>query len=256
MTFPLYHKHMVEGVFMLAPIKRLVYTFLITCLAVVLFTGLTLLYINHKLRPVIIDIAETKVTQYVNEAMGLAVHHTIYQDLPEGDLLEFYYDGEGRVVSYQINLQLENQLKNSMYHRVNHYLKLLEKGIVVDRTDPSFDGSFTQYELAGNGERLDETFFTIPLGQALDLPLFQNLGPKIPIELEVTGFVHAELETRLTPLQINSMHIEPVVHLTVEIRTLVPFASKTARLTQVIPIGSGGFIGDVPNMYYYPRMFE
>ena len=84
--------------------------------------------------------------------------------------------------------------------------------------------------------------FTIPLGQALDLLLFQNLGPKIPIELEVTGFVNAELETKLTPLQINSMHIEPVVHLTVKIRTLVPFASRKATLKQVIPLGSGGFI--------------
>jgi hypothetical protein len=38
------------------------------------------------------------------------------------------------------------------------------------------------------------------------------------------------------------MHIEPVVHLTVEIRTLVPFASRKATLKQVIPLGSGGFI--------------
>jgi hypothetical protein len=72
----------------------------------------------------------------------------------------------------------------------------------------------------------------------------------------VTGFVNAELETKLTPLQINSMHIEPVVHLTVEIRTLVPFASRKATLKQVIPLGGGGFIGDIPDMYYYPGMLD
>jgi hypothetical protein len=44
-------------------------------------TIISLIYINYKLRPLILDIAETKITQYVNEAMSLAVHHTIYQDL-------------------------------------------------------------------------------------------------------------------------------------------------------------------------------
>jgi hypothetical protein len=67
-------------------------------------TIISLIYINYKLRPLIVDIAETKITQYVNEAMSLAVHHTIYEDFSSDDLLEFQYDQTGRVVSYNINL--------------------------------------------------------------------------------------------------------------------------------------------------------
>lgn len=236
--------------------KRWYRTFLFTCLFCAIATFLVLIYINYKLRPLILDIAETKITQYVNEAMSLAVHHTIYQNLSSANLLQFHYDDTGRVVSYNINLQLENELKSHMYRRVDTYLKLLEQGIIINESNILMSNPLDEIEENNFKQSKDETIFTIPLGQALDLPLFQNLGPKIPIELEVTGFVNAELETRLTPLQINSMHIEPVVHLTVEIRTLVPFASKKAKLKQVIPIGSGGFIGDVPDMYYYPGMMN
>ncbi|MGM0523750.1 MAG: sporulation protein YunB [Bacillota bacterium] len=236
--------------------KRWYRSFLITCISVMIVSIISLIYINYKLRPLILDIAETKITQYVNEAMSLAVHHTIYQDLSSDDLLEFQYNQTGRVVSYNINLQLENQLKSHMYERVDLYLKYLEQGIILNQSDILMTDQRRKQTFSDLDQRKDETVFTIPLGQALDLPLFQNLGPKIPIELEVTGFVNAELETKLTPLQINSMHIEPVVHLTVEIRTLVPFASRKATLKQVIPLGSGGFIGDVPDMYYYPGMLD
>lgn len=234
----------------MSKIKRLYRIFVVTCIFVVLFTGGSLLYINQRLRPLILKIAETKVTQYVNEAVGMAVHYSVFKDYLEEPLIEFTYDNNGRVVSYNINLQTENKFKNRMYELVNQYLTLLEQGIVVDRTDVLIDGAFDHVDEETLKERLDETMFSIPLGQALDLPLFQNLGPKIPIELEVTGFVQAELETKLTPLQINSMHIEPVVHITVEIVTLVPFASKKKQLSQVIPIGSGGFIGEVPDLYH------
>lgn len=84
--------------------KRWYRSFLITCISVMIVTIISLIYINYKLRPLILDIAETKITQYVNEAMSLAVHHTIYQDLSSDDLLEFQYDQTGRVVSYNINL--------------------------------------------------------------------------------------------------------------------------------------------------------
>ena len=67
--------------------KRWYRSFLITCISVMIVTIISLIYINYKLRPLILDIAETKITQYVNEAMSLAVHHTIYEDLSSDDLL-------------------------------------------------------------------------------------------------------------------------------------------------------------------------
>lgn len=84
--------------------KRWYRSFLIRCISVMIVTIISLIYINYKLRPLILDIAEIKITQYVNEAMSLAVHHTINQDLSSDDLLEFQYDQTGRVVSYNINL--------------------------------------------------------------------------------------------------------------------------------------------------------
>jgi hypothetical protein len=87
-----------------------------------------------------------------------------------------------------------------MYKRVDLYLKYLEQGIILNQSDILMSDQRRKQTFSDLDQRKVETVFTIPLGQALDLPLFQNLRPKISIELEVTGFVNAELETKLTPL--------------------------------------------------------
>jgi hypothetical protein len=135
-------------------------------------TIISLIYINYKLRPLILDIAETKITQYINKAMSIVVHHTIYQDLSSDELLEFQYDQTGRVVSYNINLQLENQLKSHMYERVDLYLKYLEQGIILNQSDILMTDQRRKQIFSDLDQRKDETVFTIPLGQALDLLLF------------------------------------------------------------------------------------
>lgn len=220
--------------------------FALTTVVFFLITLLSIVYVNNRVKPILLEIAETRNEQYANMAMGMAIGNQINQDLELGELIIFQYDQNGRVVSYQVNAALETQIQRNIQLRVEQFLKLLERGAILDEAELlALDLRQAEIEQI----RRQASLIEIPLGQALGVPLLANLGPKIPVNLEVIGFVNTKVETLITGMKINSVHIEPVVHINVEIRTVIPFGSKIATIDQSIPIGSGGYSGEVP-LYY------
>jgi len=220
--------------------------FALTTVIFFLITLFSIVYVNNRVKPILLEIAETRNEQYANMAMGIAIGNQINQDLELGELISFQYDQNGRVVSYQVNAALETQIQRNIQLRVEQFLKLLERGAILDETELlALDLRQAEIEQI----RRQASLIEIPLGQALGVPLLANLGPKIPVNLEVIGFVNTKVETLITGMKINSVHIEPVVHINVEIRTVIPFGSRIATIDQSIPIGSGGYSGEVP-LYY------
>lgn len=218
----------------------------LTTVIFLIITVLSIVYVNNRIKPILLDIAETRNEQYANMAIGIAIGSKIDEDLALGELITFQYDQNGRVVSYQVNAAMEAQIQRNIQYRVETFLHLLEQGDIPDEAELlAFD--LSQSEI--NQVREQANLIEIPIGQALGLPLLANLGPKIPVNLELIGYVNTEVETLITGMKINSVHIEPVVHINIEIRTIIPFGSRTAVIDQSIPIGSGGYSGDVP-MYY------
>ena len=220
-----------------------------TTILFVIATMVSIVIVNKGIKPVLLDIAETKNTQYATMAMGIAVNKKLNEDLEVEDLIEFQYDESGQVTSYRINAAMENKVQRNIRYRVENYLDQLEDGIVPDSSAPLDVDIEAEEQTSIEAVQKKSNLIEIPLGQVLNLPLLANLGPKIPVNLELIGFVNTEVETKITNVSINTVHIEPVVYIEVEIRTIIPFGSKTARIDQKIPIGSGGFSGDVP-LYY------
>lgn len=226
--------------------------FFITTILFVIATILSVVIVNRGIKPVLLEIAETRNEQYANMAMGIAVNKKLNEDLEVENLIEFQYGESGQVVSYQINAAMENRVQRNIQYRVENFIHQLEKGIVPDTSAPLDVNIDAEEQTTIEAVKGKSNLIEIPLGQVLGLPLLANLGPKIPVNLELIGFVNTEVETKVTDVQINSVHIEPVVHIQVEILTIIPFGSKTARIEQSIPIGSGGYNGDVPQ-YYSPN---
>lgn len=220
--------------------------FALTTVIFLVVTLLSIVYVNERIKPILLDIAETRNEQYANMAIGIAIGRQINEDLELGELLSFQYDQEGRVVSYQINASMEAQIQRNVQHRVETFLSLLEQGAVPDEAD-LLALELNQSEI--EQVRQQSSLIEIPLGQALGIPLLANLGPRIPVNLELIGYVNTRVETQVSGTQINNIHIEPVVHINIEIRTIIPFGSSTAVIDQSIPLGSGGYSGDVP-LYY------
>ncbi|WP_138418534.1 sporulation protein YunB [Aquibacillus sediminis] len=224
--------------------------FLISCVFFIIFSIISILIVNAGIKPVLLEVATARNEQYANQAIGIAINKRLNEELQVEDLIIFEYNDNGEVESFKINGTVENRVQHNIHNRVENYLKQLEKGVVPDSTTPLDVEIDEQEQDRGIDEvREKENLVEVPLGQIFDIPLLANLGPKIPVNLEVVGIVSTEIETEVIERSINNIYIRPLVHIEVEIQTIIPFASEPAEIKQTIPLGGAGYQGDVP-MYY------
>ncbi|HEY4623518.1 MAG TPA: sporulation protein YunB, partial [Solibacillus sp.] len=95
----------------------------------------------------------------------------------------------------------------------------------------------------------DGIVFFVPLGQALNIPIIGNLGPKIPIRFHIIGNVGSDIESPITEFGINNAKVEVNLFIEVNVKIIVPFASSSATVRQKIPVAIGLVQGTVPHIY-------
>ncbi|MDL4839944.1 sporulation protein YunB [Aquibacillus rhizosphaerae] len=238
---PKYKKHITPP-----PAKHII---MVTFIFFLISTVVSILIVNEGIKPTLLEIAQQRNEQYVNLAMSIAVNKKLNEDLQEESLIKFTYGENGEVVGYEINASVQNRLQHNIQNRVENFLRELEKGNVPESNAPLDVNLEGEQETNIESIKENTNIVEIPMGQVLGIPLLANLGPKIPVKLEAMGYVNTEVETKVTGIKINNVHIESVVHIEAEILTIIPFASEPARIEQEIQIGSGGYQGDVPQYY-------
>lgn len=91
--------------------------------------------------------------------------------------------------------------------------------------------------------------FFVPLAQAANLPIIENLGPKIPIRFHVVGNVQSTVESTIREFGINNAYVEISILLQVNVQVIVPLASKIKTVEQKIPVAMDLIQGQDPHIY-------
>ncbi|MFC4404850.1 sporulation protein YunB [Gracilibacillus xinjiangensis] len=211
----------------------------------------SLLIVNEGIKPVLLEYAKVKVSQIANQALGIAVNKKISEDLETEQLVQYEVDEQGRVVNYIFNAIVENRVQRNVQYRVESFLKLLEKGERPETGIPlevEMELDPSEEELL-NDIREKGLLVEVPLGQTLGIPVLANLGPKIPVNMEVIGHVETEITSDIVETGVNGAYIHVNVHIEVEMRVVIPFASEPVRVIQDIPVTKVFHPGDVPNYY-------
>ena len=73
---------------------------------------------------------------------------------------------------------------------------------------------------------LDETSFYVPSGIIFNSLFVNNLGPRIPINMELISSVNSNIETKVTEYGINNSLIEVNIKVNVTIKMILPTSSK------------------------------
>ncbi|SDK07475.1 sporulation protein YunB [Sediminibacillus albus] len=225
------------------------HVFLVTFIFFVLSTFGSIWIINEGIEPTLMDIADTRARQYARMAINEAVSKKIADDLEYEELIQEKFDDEGNPVSVGWNSVVTNRVVRNTTNRVQNFLKLLEKGQVPD------PGSTLDVELEPEENPSiesvseDPTLIQIPVGQALGIPLLANLGPKIPVNIEVIGDVQSEPIMEREEMGINNVYFALYVEMDVNLRVVVPFQTKNIEIKSKIKIDDRIIYFEVP--YYY-----
>lgn len=222
------------------------YILMISFIMVVVITYFSLKFVDEKITPTILEIAEAKTTEFatrgINSAVKFAEEYT-YNDIAIKEKTEAGYIS---IVGW--DQSVVNKINRAATDRVEEFFHSMNRG-----TPPQYSDPLGEPEVYGDtvDELVDRdpTVIEIPLGQATGNSILANLGPRIPINLELVGAVRTELEQEVEELAINGVFVSLYVKVEADVQIVIPFTTDVQTVSTKILIDKTLVMGDVPDFY-------
>lgn len=205
---------------------------------------LSIVVVDRGIKPVLMDIAKEKTNEFATRAINRAV--SFAEDYDFTEIADIEYDNNGNVSIYRQNPSAISEINRNATNRVEEFFDRLNRG------DPILYDEEEAYEYEdGAEERLldDPTLVEIPLGQVTGNTVLANLGPKVPINLEVIGTVRTDVTHEQKEFGINGVWISFYLNVEADVQVIIPFSSDVKTVTAQIYLDGGALMGDVPDFY-------
>lgn len=201
-------------------------------------------YINNIVNPILINYAEVEIKRFSNLIVNKAVNAYITDDINIDNLFIITKDGQDEIKTIDFNPVMVNKMLVKVTDSVHVNLKNIINGN-VDKIDIIEDWVEYDVEKLKNG-----IIFEIPAGVVFKNSLLSNLGPKIPVRLNLNGEVISNIDTKVTNYGINNALMEVSVNIELNEQVILPFISKRVYYNLNIPIAIKLIQGTVPNYYF------
>lgn len=197
-------------------------------------------YINKKIMPVFLEYAEFQASKIATYVIGKAVDEEVSQNLDLEDIFISSKDADGNIKSIDFNPITINKISNMIKANIFEYLEDLENGNIEKIKNTALFSS-----------RISEGIvFEIPSGVVFNNIILSNIGPKIPVKLNLTGDILTNIHTKVTDYGINNVVIEILINVEVYEQVILPFTTKRITINTDIPIAVKLVQGEVPSYFY------
>ena len=217
---------------------------LIITITILISLKLVFNFINKKVTPLFLDLAESETeklaTLIINDAVGKQVSDNLDSNL----LYNINKDSKGNVSSIDFNSTTVNKLLTTITSSVELNLKYLEEGRVDLLTVP--DSILVSYDKKDLKKGI---FYRIPSGVVFNNIVLSNIGPKVPVRLSLIGSITSNINTRTTNYGINNALIEVYVEIKVTLEVILPYTRRKTNVETTIPIALKMIQGNVPSYY-------
>lgn len=220
--------------------KAIFNKFIIITIIILFLVTINLKILNNKIMPKLLKYAEQESYKIGTLIINDAISKKVVEDLNVDDMFIITYDKKGEIVSIDFDTVIVNKVLTQATRQVELSLKYLEadhlelidlpKNIIINNHH-------------------DGILFMLPIGLAFSNVLLSNLGPKIPIKLELVGSVLSGIDTKLTNYGINNALIELSLNLEVSLNVILPFVSKRETIKTKIPLAIKLLNGKIPEYY-------
>ena len=192
---------------------------------------LTFKYIGSKLS----DKVESYATKEAKKIITLVINKSVDKDIISNlDANEIFIESENTI-------DFDSKVINEILVTVNKKLKTnlikLEKGNL-------------KINSSNNDKKLKKgIIYEIPTGIIFNNALLSNIGPKIPVKLQLVGDILTSIDTNVVDYGINNAIIEVDIKITINEQVLLPYSSKQISVTEKIPLALKLIQGKIPNYY-------
>jgi sporulation protein YunB len=202
-------------------------------------------FINNKVTPVLMNYAELELRKFSTLIINKAISKQISDDMNIDDLFIITKDGSGEIKTIDFNPLIVNKLLTLVTNSVQLNLKYIEDGELELMDIPN--NVLVDYDKSNLKKGV---IFEIPSGIVFNNSLLSNIGPKIPVKLNLVGDIVSNIKTQVTNYGINNAMIEVSINMEVTEQVILPFASKKITVITNIPVAIKLIQGSVPNYYF------
>lgn len=198
-------------------------------------------FLNQKVTPILMEYAELQVGRMATQVIRQAVSTEVTDQISIDDLFLITRDENGEIKTIDLNPIHVNRMAGLVTEKVSEYLTKVENG-QIDNLNISAD-------LYDSKKVKKGIIFEIPSGIIFDNPILTNIGPKVPVKLNLIGDIVTDIKTKVTNYGINNALIEVLVYVEVTEQVILPFASKRMTVEMNVPVALKLIQGTVPNYY-------
>ena len=225
--------------------KKIILSRILFILIFVIITTIILIDIfNKKATPILLNHAELETKRIATVIINRAISKQIANEITLDELIETTKNDAGEIQSVDFNPYLVNKVLNSVTNTVQLNLKWLQEG-KIDMIELPDDVTVNY-----NSDKLRQgIIYEMPLGLVTQNSFLSNLGPKIPVKLNLVGAVECSVKTDTKHYGINNAIIQVCINVKVSEQVNLPFTSKIATIKTDIPVALKIIEGKVPNYY-------
>ena len=205
--------------------KQKALTIVLLC---VILLATSVILLNLKLRPAIVEIAGAELEAIISDEVNrVCAEDALDGEVAYSDLITFQYDEEGTLIGLTTNMAELNALKATITSGIGNRL-----------------------------ENLGQTQISVPLGTVSGVALFSGVGPMIPVEILNVNRINSRFDSSLEAAGINQKRHRIEMLITVDVVLLLPGGSCQESCTNQITVAESVLMGDVPTNYSYFSQFD
>ena len=220
--------------------KRKVRNFItLIIILIIIFTYFIITISSEKIIPILMKNAEYESKKAGVEIIGNSVSKEVATKLKNEDIYSVTKDNSGNISSIDFNPIVVNNILEDVSSIVSKNFKNFESGKI--NSNNYFSNNKYNKKLK-NG-----VVCLIPMGVVTNNIFLENLGPKIPVKLNLVGSVVSSIKTNIKEYGINSALIEVYIHIEANVLVIIPFKSKEISLNNDVPLSIKIVEGTVPS---------
>ncbi|MCG7346524.1 sporulation protein YunB [Sporosarcina sp. ACRSL] len=212
--------------------------------AILITIAFFIYYVNSKLTPIYIQYAEVQTEKIAAHVITQAIKSRSTAIYDVNDVIEIVENDSPGMVTNTLNTDIINRTMAEIHGLVESYLDMAESGN-LEMLPRSENIEYDPDSMEADGG----VVFFVPMGQALDIPLLGNFGPKIPIRFHVIGDAKTDVETEVKEFGINNAIVEVNILITVNVQVIVPMATTQKKVEQRILVAIGLLQSPIPQIY-------
>lgn len=213
---------------------------LITIILLIIIIVLILKYVSKNINPILMEYAKEEATRLSSIILNYSTKKNI-ENFNTDNLFIITKENES-IKTIDFNSKEVNKLLTNITYDVQNYFKKIDEGDIS-----TLELNYFNYSNKNNLKK--GIIYEIPIGVLSGNSVISNIGPKIPVRINLYGEVLSKIDTKITNYGINNALIEVLVNINIKTRVILPFTSEIDNISISIPIAIKLIEGSVPNYY-------